>query len=68
MKQFIALWWFKHKYQFKKCNTNVLIGKKLGFSDHSTITYLTNYRVPTKDYEKNTQPLVEAIEKHYICI
>lgn len=68
LRQFMALWWFERKYRFKKYKTNELVAKRLGLDNHASVTHLTNYRVPTKDYEKNTQPLVEAIEKHYICI
>lgn len=68
LRQFVALWWFDNKYKFKRYNTNALVAGKLGLRDHSSVTHLTNYRIPTKDYDKNTKPLAEAVKNHYICV
>jgi hypothetical protein len=67
MKQFVALWAVRHKLEFKKYRSNARLAKKIGLDCHSSITHLTSYRTPTKNYGKNTEPLAKAIKKHYIC-
>lgn len=67
LRHFVALWARRHKLEFRKYKNNNMIARRIGLKDHSSLTHLTNYRTPTKNYDKNVQPLVEAIEKHYIC-
>lgn len=66
-RQFVALWAVRHKLEFKKYRSNAKLAGRLGLDCHSSITHLTSYRTPTKNYEKNVEPLAKAIEKHYIC-
>ena len=66
-RQFVALWAVRHKLEFKKYKSNELIGRRLGLKDHSAITHLVSHRTPTKNYEKNVEPLAKAIKNHYIC-
>lgn len=66
-RQFVTLWAVRHKLELKKYRSNAKLARKLGFKDHSVITHMTSYRTPTKNYDKNVEPLANAIKKHYIC-
>lgn len=66
-KHFISIWFSENKNKFKKYHNNSLFANKIGLKDHSSVTYLTSYRVPSYVYNESIEPIAEELKKHYIC-
>lgn len=67
MRHYLVNWFIKNKPQFKKYNNNTKFAKCIGIYDHSSVTHYSTYRKKTHEFKKNVKPIVEILEKAYIC-
>jgi len=60
--QFACRWWFKNKAFMKKYDTYARVGALMGGKDHATIHAHVHRRIPTANYDLNTQCIKDFLE------
>ena len=64
VRQYVVKWFMQKKWRFYKYKTSQKAAPLIGLKTHSSLTSLNNYRIPSKNFEKNTK-IVASYLKDY---